>query len=165
MNHIYAKKVFEILGTTQSPSEHRDKFPQFMNMYLRVAERKKQVQQFKEEILAFFNKYEQSLSFRIDQDPWDHFYTFDRIEPQELEHEIRDTLTDCLICQELYEIQISDSNSIGKVYISKENLNSLCDSFFTVTELEVFNSVEFYEKTLLEENISKKKTGKKIIKV
>lgn len=161
-DNYYSKIVFDILGTSEHPSEHRDTFPDFLAIYIRTANKKKKSIIFRNELLYFLNKCGEDIILKMDYDPYDNFYIIEIKKPQienyVLYDNIYDFFKDSYFEAELYELVTENG---GELKITKESLTSIVDCFFTDKENHVFEMVENFEKNLLGEEIL---TNKKINK-
>lgn len=150
-DNYYSKIVFDILGTCNYPSEHRETFPDFLMTYIRAANKKKNAIIFKNKLLEFLDKCDDDIILKMDYDQYDNFYIIEIKKPQienyVLSDNIYDFFKDSRFEADLYELVTENG---GELKITKEGVKGIVDSFFTEKENRIFDMVEYFEKNVVE---------------
>lgn len=163
----FAELLYPLIGSENSPGPQRKNFLSFIQTYLSVVKAKNNYKEDENRIRHIFDKYENLQSFEIScqQDDYNHVYTTGcniKLNNSSSKEEIEYYL-EILSVSDSLEKYILTNN--GELLVERENIDKLFKSVFSNQELEIYNSIELFEKQKLEQLIVNHKPNKSSNKI
>lgn len=161
----HIKIIYEVMGTEWAPSPQRESFLELLTHYQNALKKRAFMRETIEQIRHFFEQYPTiiNFSFRVQYDKREQYVYIENIEYQTVDNS-KDNSTELNIRNflifyleeeiNLFLSKISRERD-GDIVFTKTMHEDFFEGFLSKEEVAAFNSINFYEKNLLEQSIAK----------